>query len=186
MELELGNFYFFHTWEIDDEWTYERNGTGRITDRFHATLYDEQYGIFIGTHGNYNMFASYLPHAYTNAKYEYIIYYVEKSEPVEELDYVPDFPIIDYIIQFAGTPEFPHPDEMSQNMTTTIRVSSKNVAAAIGKHMSGKKIARWMTALPPGPGFSGGPFYKRAKESFKGSSRRKRRRRSTRKNKSKQ
>jgi len=178
MEPQLGLLYRFPTLEVDDEWTYERNGRGRVVNRFHAVTHDEAYAIFVGTHGEYNLFAFHRVSQYNNDNITYEIFYIKKDEEgVEEMEHAPDMPYEDYLIWFVGSPAFPHPAAISQDQTTSIRVTAEEIEAAWrqhlqdkaiahGKNLSAKKIATWMTAAPPVGSFSGGPIYKRAAASY--------------------
>lgn len=186
MAPTLGFLYRFPTFEVDDDWEYERNALGRVVNRLRPITYSDNYGIFVGTHGDYNLFADYIPTQYTDEN-TYHIFYIKKNEEIEEMESLPEIPYIDYVEWFVGSSAFPHPVAIdNERRTTYVRVTDtdieaawrqhlQNRAIAHGKHLSAKRIATWMTALPPTGRFSGGPFYKKAKANFKAGSRKSRR-----------
>ena len=181
MEPTLGLLYKFPIWEIDDDWRHQNNAQGRIVNGLDRVTYPDNYGIFVGTHGEYNLFAFTVASEYHDENI-YQIFYIKKDIEIEEMDSVPEIPYIDYVEWFVGSPMFPHPVAMDERRTTYVRITDTNIEAAWrqhlqneaiarGKHLSAKKVATYMALIPPGPGFSGGPLYKRAKANFKAGSR---------------
>jgi hypothetical protein len=178
MEPQLGFFYRFPTWETDDELTYENNGTGRRVG-FYRTTNNDEYGSFVGTHRDYYLFAIHIPSEYSGENM-YEILYIKNDKEIQETEYDPDIPYLDFLVWFVAWSEFPHPTTMSQRRTTSIRITEtdmkkawrkhlQNMAIARGKNLSAKKIAVAAATAPPSLNrrFSGGPLYKRAANSYK-------------------
>ena len=167
MEPTLGSVYAFTTQEIDNDSKYKNivNDTG--------------YGVFVGTHRDYNLFAEYIPSHYSGVN-NYDVFYINKKQDIEEMN-VELNNSYEGLIWFVESSEFPHP-AMAQRRTTSIRITDtdiekawrkhlQNMASAHGKHLSAKRIATWLSAAPPttlkkNKKFSGGPLYKRADKSY--------------------
>jgi len=180
--MELGDVYEFATWERDDEWRYENGG------RYRDVVYDHDFGVYVGTHGNFHLFVTNVPDELRN---DYKILYIENDMWLEETDLETNIPLLDKLIRYVNSREFEHPREMFENETTFILVPeadiinfserrmsnlSRNIQGAREKHKTmrkkrkaGKKISNYMAFLPPlrETGFTGGPLYKRAEASFK-------------------
>jgi hypothetical protein len=181
MEPTLGLLYKFPIWEIDDDWRHQNNAQGRIVNGLNRIIYPDNYGIFVGTHGEYNLFTFTVASQYHDENI-YQIFYIKKNAEIEEMDSVPEIPYIDYVEWFVGSPMFPHPVAMDERRTTYLRVTDTDIEAAWrqhlqdqaiahGKKLSAKKVATYMALIPPAGRFSGGPLYKRAKANFKAGSR---------------
>jgi hypothetical protein len=176
--MELGRVYEIPTWEREQEWTYENDY------RYRNIVHSVDFGTFVGNYGSYNLFITSVPHDY---KYTYEITYIEYDAEVEETQFESRVPMFDNVVRYVNSRVFPHP-EISNMQTTTFEFTYKDVDDYIKKHKyslnkhitnyvskrrgtrkAGKKIANWMTALPPlyEIGFTGGPFYKRAEKRFK-------------------
>ena len=185
MDLVLGDVYEFATWEQDDEWEYNR--TYGHVDRFKPIHYDRDFGVYVGTHGKYNLFVIHVP---DEARNSYEIVYVENDMWIEETDFETNIPMLDKLIRYINSNQFEHPAMLDYRTTATevpeeavIHYAerrhsnlSRNIKGAREKHRTmrkkrkaGKKISDFMTILPPlrEIGFTGGPLYKRAEASFK-------------------
>lgn len=168
--LSLGSTYIIPIWEQDPE----RNRNGSYPPAVHST----EYGIFIGTHKDYLLFASPIPTQYTK-RYKFEIYYIHNSDEDEISDapYDLGMPLVDDLVALVASHDFHHPNK-NPHSTTSTRVNSKNIAEFIGKHKAAKKIAAFMESAPPalssvmGPRkkgapwpprkFTGGPYFKNA------------------------
>ena len=172
--MNLGEVYHFSIWELSDEWEYNHG------NRYRPILYNTDYGVFIGNYGEYRLFVVLVPDQLNNT---YRILYVENDLWLEETDFETNIPLLNKLIRYINSKTFEHP-VMSQNHTTSIDIPEEDIIQFSDKYSSNlnrniknftmkrrfkKKISNWMTALPPAReiGFSGGPFYKRAADSFK-------------------
>jgi len=179
--MELGGVYEFATWERDDEWRYENGG------RYRDVVYDHDFGVYVGTHGNFHLFVTNVPDELRN---DYKILYIENDMWLEETDLETNIPLLDKLIRYINSRQFEQP-VMFENETTFVLVPEadvinfseqrhaslgRNIQGAREKHhtmrkkrKAGKKAGLWMSLLPPLKeiGFSGGPLYKRAEASFK-------------------
>jgi hypothetical protein len=172
--MKLGEVYQFTTWELDDEWEYNHG------NRYRPIQYSTDYGVFIGNYEHYRLFIVLVPDALNN---NYKILYVENDLWLEETDFEADIPLLDKLIRYINSRSFKHPVILPDE-TTSINVPEGDIIQFSDKYSSNlkgniknfimkrpfkKKITNWMTALPPAHeiGFSGGPFYKRAAESYK-------------------
>jgi hypothetical protein len=167
MEPTLGSVYAFTTQEINND------------SKYKDILNDTGYGVFVGTHRDYNLFAEYIPSHYSGVN-NYDVFYINKKQDIEEMNLELNDELnnsYEGLIWFVESSEFPHPTAMAKRRTTSIRITDTDIekawrkhlqkmAIARGKHLSAKRIATWLSAAPPTTlkkkKFSGGPFYKRA------------------------